>query len=210
MVKKKEKKKSVKIPKVGHSHLTYRSFARFDESEFLNDLNNAPVDKVYNHTDPDEALATWYSVFLKVLDKHAPQKKRRIKYSFKPGWLTLEVLDAMRYRDYLLKMKLFDEYKKQRNKVIYMIRNSKTKQTKNKCKQHFADILTNSKNSKDKWLAINLLTNKHAPANTSTTSGISPDDLNNHFCSVASKVIKTDNSPINELTVLLTVLHRND
>ena len=75
--------------------------------------------------DPDEALATWYSVFLKVLDTHAPQKKRRIKYSFKPGWLTLEVLDAMRYRDYHLKLKLFDEYKKQRNKVIYMIRNSK-------------------------------------------------------------------------------------
>ena len=118
------KKKGVKIPKVGHSHLTYRSFARFDESEFLNDLNNAPFDKVYNHTDPDEALATWYSVFLKVLDKHAPQKKRRIKYSFKPGWLTLEVLDAMRYIDYLLKLKLFDEYKKQRNKVIYMIRNT--------------------------------------------------------------------------------------
>ena len=91
-------KKGVKIPKVGHSHLTYRSFARFDESEFLNDLNNAPFDKVYNHTDPDEALATWYSVFLKVLDKRAPQKKRRIKYSFKPGWLTLEVLDAMRYK----------------------------------------------------------------------------------------------------------------
>ena len=89
--------------------VTYRSFARFDESEFLNDLNNAPFHKVYNHTDPDEALATWYSAFLKVLDKHAPQKKRRIKYSFKPGWLTLEVLDAMRYRDYLLKLKLFDE-----------------------------------------------------------------------------------------------------
>ena len=47
----------VKIPKVGHSHFTYRSFARFDESEFLNDLNNAPFDKVYNHTDPDEALS---------------------------------------------------------------------------------------------------------------------------------------------------------
>ena len=25
----------------------------------------------------------------------------------------MEVLDAMRYRDYLLKLKLFDEYKKQ-------------------------------------------------------------------------------------------------
>ena len=75
-----------------------------------------------------------------------------------------------------------------------MIRNTK--------KHFFADILTNSKNSKDTWRAINLLTNKHAPANSSTTSGISPNDLNNHFCSVASKVIKTDNSPINQLTLL--------
>ena len=131
-------KKGVKIPKLGDSHLTYRSCARFDESEFLSDLNNAPFDNVYNHTYPDDALATWYSVFLKVLDKHAPRKKRRIKYSFKPGWLTLEVLDAMRYRDYLLKLKLFDEYNKKKdekkeqqqqqqqqteiNKVIYTIR----------------------------------------------------------------------------------------
>ena len=62
--------------------------------------------------------------------------------------------------------------------------------------------MTNRKNSKDAWRAINLLTNKHAQANTSATSGISPDVLNYHFCSVASKVIKTDNSPINELTLL--------
>ena len=58
------------------------------------------------------------------------QKKRRIKYSFKPGWPTLEVLDAMRYRDYLLKLKLFEEYRKQRNKVIYMIRNSEEEKKK--------------------------------------------------------------------------------
>jgi len=70
-------KKGVKIPMVGHAHLTYMSFARFDESEFLSDLSNAPFDKAYNHTDPHTALATWYSVFLKVLNKHAPQKKEK-------------------------------------------------------------------------------------------------------------------------------------
>ena len=84
-------KKGVNISKVGHSHLAYRSFTRFDENEFLNDFSNAPFDKVYNRTDPDEALATWYTVFLKVLDEHAPEKKRRIKYSFRPEWLTLEI-----------------------------------------------------------------------------------------------------------------------
>ena len=58
------------------------------------------------------------------------------------------------------------------------------------------------KDSKDTWRAINLLTNKYPPPNTSTTRGISPNNLNNHFCSVASKVIETGNSPNNELTVL--------
>ena len=88
-----------------------------------------------------------------------------------------------------------------------MIRNSKNN---NKQTHFFAVILTNSKNSKDTWRAINLLTNKHAPANTSTTSGISPHDLNNHFCSVASKVIKTDNSPHQPTNSAGTVLHRKD
>ena len=194
-------KKGVKIPKVGHSHLTYRSFARFDESEFLNDLNNAAFDKVYNHTDPDEALATWYSVFLKVLDKHAPRKRGESNIpSNLDGWhwkCWMQCVTEIIFLNwnYLMNTKKEKE-KRRRNKVIYMIRNLKTN------KHLFADILTNSKNSKDTWRAINLLTNKHAPANTSTTSGISPDDLNNHFCSVASKVIKTDNSPINELTLL--------
>ena len=41
----KKKKEVVKIPKVGHSYLTYRSFARFDESEVLDNLNNAPFIK---------------------------------------------------------------------------------------------------------------------------------------------------------------------
>ena len=48
-------------------------------------------------------------------------------------------------------------------------------------KQILVDILENSKNSKGTWRAINLLTNKHPPANISTTTGIFPDDLN-HFC----------------------------
>ena len=81
----------------------------------------------------------------------------------------------MRYRDYLLKLKLFDEYKSKKI-VMYFIRDAK---------KILADILANSKISKGTWRAINLLTKKLPPANTSITSGISPHDLNNHFCSVA-------------------------
>ena len=95
----------------------------------------------------------------------------------------------MRYRDYL-----FDEYKKHRNKVTYMISDSK--------KKFCEKILTNSKNSKDTRRAINLLTNKNANANAINGSDISPNILNNHFCYVHNKVITTDKSSNNSLIAL--------
>ena len=105
------------MPKLGHTLLTYKSFAKFDEDRYIGDLRNAPFTDVYNHTDPDDAQNTWYS----------SQKMKRTKHPVKPEWLTPEIRDAMRHRDYLLRLNRFDEYKKHRNKVTYMIRDSKKK-----------------------------------------------------------------------------------
>ena len=120
-------KKGVKIPKLGYTLLTYRSFAKFDKDKYIGDLRNAPFSDVYNHTDPADALNTWYSICNKILDKHAPQKMKRTKHPVKPEWLTPKIRDAMRHRDYLLRLNRFDEYKRYRNKVTYMIRDSKKK-----------------------------------------------------------------------------------
>ena len=120
-------KKGVKIPKLGHTLLTYRSFAKFDEDKYIGDLRNAAFSYVYNHTDSGDALNTWYSIFNKILDKHAPQKMKRTKYAVKPEWLTPETRDAIRHRDYLLPLNRFDEYKRHKNKVTCMIRDSKKK-----------------------------------------------------------------------------------
>ena len=139
-------KKGVKIPKLGDTLLTYRSVAKFDETTYLADPRSAPFSEVYNHTDPDDALNIWYSIFNNILERHAPQKRKGIKYPIKPEWLTPEIRDAMRYRDYLLRLNLFDEYKKHRNKVTYMISDSK--------KKFCEKILTNSKNSKDTRLSL--------------------------------------------------------
>ena len=80
-------KKGVKIPL-----LTYRPFAKFDEIAYLADLRGVPFSEVYNHTDPDDALNTWYSIFNNILERHAPQKRKRIKYPLKPEWLTPEIV----------------------------------------------------------------------------------------------------------------------
>ena len=78
--------------------------------------------------------------------------------------------------------------------MTYMIRNSK--------KKFFEKNITNSKNSKNTWTAINLLTNKNSYANAMNGSDISPNILNNHFCNVHSKVITTDKSSNNSLIPL--------
>lgn len=188
-------KKGVKIPKLGHTVLTYRSFAKFNEVLFLEDMRSAPFSEIYNKTNPDDALKTWYSTFREVLDKHAPKRSRRIKYSYRPGWITPEIIEAQHYRDYLCRIdRQSEEYKTQKAKCQYMTRQSK--------KQFFEDILKKGKSSKETWKAINLLTNKCVKTTSWNENDISPDEINNHFCSVASKVIKTDKSDENNLHIL--------
>ena len=99
-------RKGVKIPKLGHTFLTYRSFAEFDEDIYIGDFKNAPFSDVYNHIDPDDAVNTWYSI-LNRIDKHAPQKMKRTKPPVKPEWLTPETIfrDS---RDYLHRLNRFD------------------------------------------------------------------------------------------------------
>ena len=80
-------KKGVKILKLGHTLWTYRSFAKFDEIAYLADLRGGPFSEVYNHTDPNDALNTWYSIFNNNLERHAPKKRKRIKYPGQNGSL---------------------------------------------------------------------------------------------------------------------------
>ena len=60
-----------------------------------------------------------------------------------------------------------------------MVRDSKKKLSEK--------ILTNSKDSKGTWKAINFLTNKNSHACPVISENISPDELNNHFCTVYKK-----------------------
>ena len=76
-----------------------------------------------------------------------------------------------------------------------MIRDSKKKKI-------FEKIITNSKDSKGTWKAINLLTNKNSHTCPVISESISPDELNNHFCTVYKKVITIDNSSDNNLILL--------
>ena len=45
----------------------------------------------------------WYDIFMPIIDKHAPLRKKRVKHPKLPPWLTKDVTGAMAIRDRLKK-----------------------------------------------------------------------------------------------------------
>ena len=107
-----------------HTTIQYRTFKRFNKEIFLFDISCAPFGNVYNFSDPDDAVIAWYDIFMPIIDKHAPLRKKRVKHPKLPPWLTKDVFGAMAIRDCLKKEEKFD-FKKQRNRVKSLVRAAK-------------------------------------------------------------------------------------
>ena len=120
------------IGKTKHQTITYRSVKTFDESRFLTDLSLVPWEIIQAFDNIDDTVSVWNTLFLEILNKHAPIKRHRVKKQYQPDWLTSEILDCMKERD---KYKLngnIETYKIIRNKVSSLIEQAKkrTYQTK--------------------------------------------------------------------------------
>ena len=89
-----------------HKSITYGSFKRFEENNFLNDLAVLPWDSIERYANIDDALEALYSLFVETINKHAPIKKHRIKKDIQPDWLNSEILDIMKDRDKLKQEKI--------------------------------------------------------------------------------------------------------
>ena len=121
---------SFKLPKrlsKGYTSIEYTSFKNFDVDCFLLHLSTMLFRSIFNYNDPSEALAFWYDVFLSVVNKHAPLRRKRVKHPKLPPWLTKDIIQAMTLRDKRKRDKPFDLYKKQRNKVSTFVRTAKKK-----------------------------------------------------------------------------------
>jgi hypothetical protein len=185
-------KKGTKIPKAFHKTISYRSFKRFVESDFLLDLSLSRINDVYDIIDPEDAIVFWHQQFLSVYNKHAPLHQKRVKHYSKPNWLDNELQEAIHKRDHLKKKGLEEEYKRQRNKVTSLKRA--------KMKDYFNKLIDCNKNTKIIWRAINEITNKSKPTRPATK--LSPQLLNQHFASVSDRVILDDRSHDNQLDKL--------
>ena len=76
------------------------------------------------------------------------------------------------------------EYKQQRNRVNYLVREAK--------KKYFNDLAGNKADMSSMWRAINTLTKGHSPVNNNLPSELTLHVFNAYFVSVVSKFLPDD------------------
>ena len=79
-----------------------RHFKHFNGNEFLNYLNEIDWNEISSSDDPNVIWSMWLTNFTQILDKHVPIKKKRLGKKKSP-WITTDVIQKMRARDYLKK-----------------------------------------------------------------------------------------------------------
>jgi len=75
--------------------ITTRSFKKFDNEEFLKDVEQRQWDAISLFANPNEMWEFWKNQFLDCIDKHAPLKRKRVGNKKSP-WITNELVRKMR------------------------------------------------------------------------------------------------------------------
>ena len=84
-------------------YVEFRNFKKFKVSNFLNDLYGVPWEEIRNKSDVDGMWEIWKTLFVDVLNKHAPIQSKRIRKRGNIPWLNSEVKAILFKRDNLKK-----------------------------------------------------------------------------------------------------------
>ncbi|CAB4005997.1 Hypothetical predicted protein [Paramuricea clavata] len=83
--------KSITVPKSGrHTTREIRDYRNFVESDFIEEILQVPWDIACQFDDPNVCWQAWKSIFLEILDRHAPMRCKRIRGTSVP-WITSNV-----------------------------------------------------------------------------------------------------------------------
>ena len=170
-----------------HKTIIYRSMKHFDENKFLDELSNQPWSTVDMFEDLDNSVDVFIDTFTKILNKHAPQRKKRVKRVSQPGWMSQEITHAIRLRDKFHKQLDVFNYKVWRQNVKKLIITAK--------KQFYCETInSNKQNPKLLWNSLHGLTGFKSKIQTThindengipiTDPSIAANALNEHFASV--------------------------
>ena len=119
-----------------------RVYKEFCKEKFLNEIKEAKkqgqFEEIYLEEDIDKATEIFTSSFNSILNRHAPTKVIQNRTNYQP-YVTKEIKDTMDKRDQLKSVAAktgnledYEEYKTERNKVTYVMRNAEQDYLKKK------------------------------------------------------------------------------
>ena len=140
------------MPRLPNTQITYRSYKHFNDKNFKNDISNIPFHVIEIFDDMNDQYWAYSHLLTNVLDEHAPLKTKTIKKNQVP-YMNGDLRREMFYRNNL-KNKFFkhrsdtnwNNYRKQRNKVVGLKRYAIKKYFINKC--------CNDANGKNFWQTV--------------------------------------------------------
>ena len=168
--------------------INFRNMKNLNSDEFRSDVKNQPWDKLCECNSIDDAVELWQNLFLDVINKHMPMRRKRVKDNSTP-WMNSEIFKLMKKRDKLKKKahklrddKLMSEYRKLRNKVTAEIGKAK--------KKYYTKLFSHS--SKQTWKTLkSVIPDQKSKESVTVTSGDNAEvanRFNNFFAEVGSKL----------------------
>jgi hypothetical protein len=121
------------LNKKHHKKVEFRNLKYFNAENFQADLRSQEWELLDNQSCVDKMWDRWKTLFITVLDKHAPIRKKRVKNKPSVPWLTNTIKKQIRERD---RLRLFaikyesenywNAHKSYRNRVTDALREAKT------------------------------------------------------------------------------------
>jgi hypothetical protein len=146
-------------PVIKKRHITYRSYKKFDENAYSQDLANIPYQVSEVFDDVDDAYWFCQTLISQVIDEHAPLKKRIIKSNQVP-YMNDQLRKAINVKNMIKRR--FYKYRSKANWENYRHhRNTVNKLRKESTRQYLRDKGTMSGNGKNFWKTVKpLIANK--------------------------------------------------
>ena len=199
-----------------HKYKTGRNLKNFDVEAFRKDMNDIDFNPVYEINNPEEACSVFLSLIMKVVDKHAPLRKTRIKQKDSP-WMTPIILQLIRSRDRLKRKAKrsketddWDNYKQARNNVTSEIRRAKRQFISTKIESAVRDV-------KKIWKTLRYLTPEKKTGSQATSIKVNDhyvcgqelsDSFNDYFSTIGKTLHDTfvnNGNNANPMTIIPNV-----
>ena len=171
-----------------HRTIETRNYKKNYSDKFLNDLLQQPWDLISIESNPAASWDAWKTLFMDIVDKHAPLKTKQISKKHSP-WISYDLMRKIYKRNYFKKKAIiknntasWEQHKKAWNETNNAIKSAK--------RQYFLhNFELNKKNFSKTWKLINELSSHKSCKNHNITE------------------IKTDNETINSAAEIAEVFN---